>query len=347
MQFFSDNWSGVHPDIVAAIAAEAEQDGGAYGSSATDAALNARFGALFQTEVSVFTVGTGTAANSLALAACQRPGGVVFCHAESHLEVDECGALALQGDGMRTRLIAGADGRIAPEGLAAAIASFPPGHIHAGQPVALSITQATEAGTVYPAAAIQSLSTLAKAHGLVVHMDGARLANAVAALGQSPADVTWRAGVDILSFGATKNGCAMADAIVVFDPRLAEHLPHLRMRAGHLMSKSRFIAAQLVAYLEDNLWLEMAGHANRLAARLRAGIDASDAARLAWATQANEVFAVLRTEDVARLRAAGAGFAPWPSANASVGDDETVIRLVASFNTTEADVDAFLALLAA
>ena len=345
MQFFSDNWSGAHPAIVAAIAAEAERDGGAYGTSATDAALDAQFSALFETEVTVFPVGSGTAANSLALASFQQPGGIVFCHRESHAEMDECGAVALQGDGLRLRLIDGADGRIAPEGLAEAIAAFPPGHVHAGQMVGLSVTQATEAGTVYAPDDIRALAALAADNGLIVHMDGARLANALAAGGHGPADMTWRAGVDILSFGATKNGCAMADAIVVFRPELAERLPYLRMRAGHLMSKSRFIAAQLSAYLADGLWLDMAGHANRMAERLRSGLARSATARPAWPTQANEVFAIIGRPEARRLREAGGTFAPWTTTNVRIGDDEMVIRLVASFNTTEADVDAFLALL--
>lgn len=346
MQFNSDNWSGAHPDIVAAIAEEAARDGGAYGSSPVDLALNRRFSELFETDVQVFPVASGTAANSLALAACGRPGGIVLCHSESHVEIDECGAVGLQGDSLRLRLIDGPGGKMQAADLAATIAAFPKGHVHAGQLAALSLTQMSEAGTFYSLDELRGLAALAADAGLAVHMDGARIANALAGCDASPADMTWRSGVDILSFGATKNGCVMADAIVVFDPSLARTLPFLRMRAGHLLSKSRFIAAQFDAYLNDNLWLKMAGHANAMADRLRAGFSKSAAVRLAWPSDGNEVFAIMKTAHHQKLQELGAQFASWAPGPIVLEQDETVVRLVASFNTSAYAVDQLLALAA-
>jgi len=297
----------------------------------------------------VFLVGTGTAANGLALAAVSRPGGIVLCHSDSHIEIDECGGIALQADGARLRLIAGDNGKIAPEDLAAAIEAFPRGHVHAGQLTAVSLTQASEAGTVYSIDHIRALSDIAHAHGLAVHMDGARFANALVHLGITPAEMTWKAGIDLLSFGGTKNGCIAAEALVVFNPDFATQLPYLRMRAGHLFSKSRFLAAQFEAYLADGLWLDLAGHANAMADRLRAGLEASNRARLAWPTPANEVFAIFSKEIAAQLRAAGAAFYEWSvKENDTLGltDGEDVFRLITSFATTTEDVDRFVDVLA-
>jgi threonine aldolase len=349
MNFSSDNWAGAAPQIIDALAQEAGHYGSAYGTSDTDARVERRFCEVFEQDVALFLVGTGTAANGLALAAVSRPGGIVLCHTDSHIEIDECGGIALQADGARLRLIAGENGRMRPEDLAAAIEDFPHGKVHAGQLSAVSLTQVTEAGTVYAIDHIRALSDIAHEHGLAVHMDGARFANALVHLDLTPAEMTWKAGIDLLSFGGTKNGCISAEALVVFNSDHAAQLPYLRMRAGHLFSKSRFLAAQFDAYLADDLWLGLAGNANAMADRLRAGLQASNRARLAWPTPANEVFAIFSTQTAEQLRAAGATFYEWNfSGKAALGlsDGEDVFRLIASFATSAEDVDRFLDALA-
>ncbi len=345
MNFSSDNWAGAAPQIIDALAQEAGRYGGAYGTSDTDARVERRFCEIFDRDVAVFLVGTGTAANGLALAAVSRPGGIVLCHSDSHIEIDECGGIALQADGARLRLIAGDNGKMAPEDLAAAIDAFPHEHVHAGQLTSVSLTQMSEAGTVYAIDHIRALSDIAHAHGLAVHMDGARFANALVHLGVTPAEMTWQAGIDLLSFGGTKNGCIAAEALVVFNPDHGVQLPYLRMRAGHLFSKSRFLAAQFEAYFADGLWLNLAGNANAMADRLRAGLEASNGTRLAWPTPANEVFAIFSKELAGRLRAAGAAFYEWNASGKEtlgLADGDDLFRLITSFTTTTNDVDRFL-----
>jgi threonine aldolase len=221
--------------------------------------------------------------------------------------------------------------------------------VHHGQPVAVSLTQITEFGAVYRPEEIAALSRVAKTRGLAVHMDGARFAGAVAGLGLPPAAITWRAGVDVLSFGGTKNGCIAAEAVVFFDPAHARDFPYARQRAGQGFSKNWFIAAQLSAYLDQDHWLELARHANRMARRLGKAIAASESTRLALTPDANEIFAILTSSTDAKLRAAGAVYYPWPADSlpeeSRPGPDETMVRLVTSFQTTEADVDRFAALL--
>ena len=349
MNFSSDNWAGAAPQIIAALADEAGHYGGAYATSDTDARVEKRFCEIFDRDVAVFLVGTGTAANGLALAAVSRPGGIVLCHTDSHIEIDECGGVALQADGARLRLIGGSNGKMQPEDLAAAIEVFPHGKVHAGQLTSVSLTQATEAGTVYAIDHIRALSDIAHEHGLAVHMDGARFANALVHLGVTPGEMTWKAGIDLVSFGGTKNGCIAAEALVVFNPDFAAQLPYLRMRAGHLFSKSRFLSAQFEAYLADGLWLKLAGNANAMADRLRAGLGASNRARLAWPTPANEVFAIFSTEQAKRLRAAGATFYDWTISDQDtlgLSDGEGVFRLITSFATSADDVDRILDVLA-
>lgn len=350
MIFASDNWAGAAPQIVAAIAREAATRGKAYGESAIDKAVEARFSAIFERDVAVLCVGTGSAANALALASVNKPGGVVFCHRESHIVEDECGGVEHLTGGARLAGIAGAAGKICPEALRAAIARFAPGNVHSGQPMAVSITQLTEAGTAYSVAEVRTISAIAKERGLPLHMDGARFANALVHLKCSPAELTWKAGVDVLSFGGTKNGCVGAEALVFFDPERAREAPYLRKRAGQLFSKSRFIAAQFDAYLDDDLWLDLARHSNDMAERLRQGLGATGHARPAWKTDANEVFSTLRKTDAERLREAGAIFYDWhapQNGDVKLGSDEMLARLVTSFATREDEVDAFLGLLGA
>jgi threonine aldolase len=346
MNFASDNWAGAHSRIVEAVAAEAGRFGAAYGAAETDRRAAARFSEIFETAVSVFPVATGTAANALSMAAVARPGGFVFCHRESHSVEDECGAVEHLTGGARLYKLDGPVGKIAAADVATAVAAFDPAFVHGGRPMAVSITQATEAGGVYTVTEIEAIAAAAHAAGLPLHMDGARFANALVAIDAAPAEMTWRAGVDILSFGGTKNGCIGADAIVVFDASRALDLPWLRMRTAHNFSKARFVSAQFEAYFADGLWLRMAGHARVMADLLRAGLDASPHARQAWPTESNEVFAVLRRTEIASLREKGASLYDWHTphgADLGLTPDEGLVRLVTSFATERSEVDAFLA----
>ena len=345
MIFSSDNWAGAHPAIARRLMEASEGFASAYGTSELDRKVDARFSELFERDVSVFFVGTGTAANALALASVTRPGGVTFCHQEAHIHTDECGAPGFFAHGARLVPVGGAAAKIDPAALRAAIARFPEGGVHFGQAAAVSITQATEFGTVYSLEEIAAISAIAREHRLPLHMDGARFANAMAAAGCSPAEMTWKSGVNILSFGGTKNGCWMAEALVFFDRDMAREMPYLRKRSAQLFSKSRFIAAQFDAYLEGNRWLDLASHANRMADGLRAGLDASNRCRNGWETRSNEVFAVLPKDVMKRAEEAGARFYDWPVPADSpdlVAEDEVLVRLVTSYATSEADVARFL-----
>jgi threonine aldolase len=348
MNFASDNWAGAHPAISQRLMEVAAGFSAPYGASSLDRRIEKRFNELFEREVAVYFVSTGTAANSLALAAVNRPGGVSFCHREAHMLEDECGAPEFFTHGARLAPVDGENGKIDPHNLKAEIDRFPPDFVHAGQPMAISITQATEIGTLYQADEIDAIAEIAQAHGLPLHMDGARFANAVVALGLTPAEMTWKRGVDIVSFGATKNGCWCAEALVFMNPELAKDLPFIRKRAAQLLSKSRFIAAQFDAYLDDGLWLELARYANFLAERLQHGIDNSSHARLAWHAEANEVYAILDKAYADRLREKGAVFYQWNPPRAKPGlldQHEVLVRLVTSFATEADQVDRFLGLI--
>ena len=345
MLFASDNWAGAAPEIVDAIAREAARFGAAYGESELDRAVEMRFSEVFEHEVAIFFVATGSAANALALAAVEKPGGVVFCHRESHMLEDECGGVEYLTGGVRLQPVDGPAGKLDREALRAAIDRFTPGFVHSGRPMAVSITQQSEAGGIYAPDEIRAIAAVAGERELPLHMDGARFANALVHLGVAPAEMTWRAGVDILSFGATKNGCMAAEAVVFFDPQRAADMPYLRKRAGQLFSKSRFIAAQFDTYFRDDVWLKLARHANAMAAKLRQGLAAAPHAREAWPTHGNEVFALLKRKDAERLRTAGAVFHDWPEPHGSglgMSPDEALVRLVTSFATRPGDVDRFL-----
>lgn len=347
MHFSSDNWAGAHPAIARRLFDVSGGFAAAYGTSDLDRKVYARFDEIFEREVAVFFVGTGTAANSLALAGVAKTGGITFCHHEAHIHTDECGAPGFFAHGSRLHPVSGPDAKIDPAALRAAIARFPEGSVHFGQAAAVSLTQATELGTVYSLQEIEAVSTVARAGNLPLHMDGARFANALAALGCSPAEMTWKRGVDLLSFGGTKNGCWMAEALVVMDPAKAGDMPYLRKRSAQLFSKSRFIAAQFDAYLENGLWLDMARHANRMADRLRAGLDVSGRCRNGWKTEANEVFAVIPKIVMHEAQTAGARFYEWPvpvDRPDLATPDEVLIRLVTSFATVEEEVDGLLTL---
>jgi threonine aldolase len=306
MDFGSDNAAGVHPAILDAVRAAAGPEPGAYDSDRWSARLDEAFSALFETEVRVFPVPSGTAANGLGLAAVVPPWGGVYAHVEAHIEVDEAGAVPFYSGGASHILVPGAAGKLTPEALGKA-ASRRRGDVHQVQPAALSLTQATEAGTVYRPDDLAALTGWARAHGLAVHMDGARFANAVAFLGCHPADISWRAGVDLLSFGCIKNGGMSAEALVVFRTPLAETIPVRRKRAGLMPSKGRFAAAQLLAHVENGLWLQLAERANAGAARLAAAAGA----RLIHPCEANELFVRMDAAERDRLRAQGFSFYDW------------------------------------
>lgn len=347
MFFASDNWAGAHPKIAERLATEAGGFAPAYGTSPLDKKVEQTFNEIFEREVAVFFVSTGTAANSLALASVGRPGGVIFCHYSAHVFCDECGAPGFFSSAARLSPVNGADGKIDPVSLERAIHAVPPGFIHAGQPMAVTITQSTESGTLYDLDEIERIAGIARTHGIPLHMDGARFANALVSLNVSPAEMTWKRGVDILSFGGTKNGCWCAEAIVFMNPEQARQLPFIRKQSAQLFSKTRFVAAQFEAYFEEDRWLALAAHANRMADRLRTGIDGCNTARQAWSTSANEVFAIFKKSAAAALRADGAQFYDWHGIpdhlHSEIGEDETLVRLVTAFATSEDEVDRFVA----
>ncbi|MBB4006724.1 threonine aldolase family protein [Allorhizobium taibaishanense] len=345
MFFASDNWAGAHPAIAESLVKEASGYASAYGTSDLDRRVEAHFNQIFEREVAVFFVGTGTAANSLALASVARAGGVTFCHFDAHVNADEGGAPEYLSHASRLYPIEGRDGKMSPSALHTAVSRFDTPSVHQGRPMAVTITQATETGTIYTLDEIDAISAIARSKGLPLHMDGARFANALVALDVTPAEMTWKRGVDILSFGATKNGCWCVEAIVFFNPDMAEEMPYIRKRSAQLFSKTRFVSAQLEAYFEGDLWLDLARHANAMSDRLRAGLRASNKARLAWETESNEVFAVISKEASRQAQEKGAKFYEWlvPRDEPDlVGPDDTLIRLVTSFATTPEDVDRFL-----
>jgi len=334
MNFRSDNTAPAAPEIIAALTRVNEGSATAYGEDQWSKLLDEKFSALFERNVRVFTVASGTAANAISVASLTPPWGAVLCHREAHIECDECGAAEFYSGGAKLVLVDGAESKITPAALREAIARNERG-IHSVVPAAVSVSQTTERGGVYSVAEISAVGQVAKEAGLGLHMDGARFANAVAALGCKSAEITWRAGVDLLSFGATKNGALAAEAIVCFDMNKAEEVARRRKRSGHLFSKGRFVAAQLLAYLEDGLWLRQAKRSNAQAARL------AEAAgpHLSHAALSNQVFIKPGDAALAKLRAGGAEFYDW----GPKGSGEA--RLVVSWNQSEADIDMMCALL--
>jgi threonine aldolase len=330
MRFFSDNAAPAHPKVLDAIAASNRMDT-AYDGDEWSKRLDGAFSDLFGTEVRAFWVSTGTAANCLALAALCPPYGGILCHQDAHIEVDEAGAPAFFTGGAKLILLEGEGAKVTPDIVAAACDRIRK-DVHQVQPAALSITNATEYGLVYRPAEVAALGRLAKERGLRFHMDGARLANAVASTGDSLADMTWRAGVDALAFGFTKNGGLNAEALILFDTTLADEIAVRRKRAGHLLSKGRMLAAQILAMLEDDLWLENARAANAAAQTLAKAA----ARRLAHAVEANEIFLNVTLDEAQRLRDLGFDFYDW-------GPGE--IRFVTSWNQQGEDVDRLAAAL--
>lgn len=348
MHFASDNTSGVAPQVMAALEAANQGHVPSYGADALSAALRARLREVFEApEAAVYLVATGTAANALSCALLTEPWQAIFCHRNAHIEEDECGAPEFFTGGSKLVLVDGAHGRIDAAALERAIAHTGRGGIHNVQRGMVSLTNATEAGTLYTPAMVTELCAVARRYGLPVHMDGARFANAVASLGCTPADLTWRAGVDVLSFGGTKNGCMGVEAVVIFDAARAQEFEVRRKRSGHLFSKNRFLAAQMLGYLAAEGWLDLARHANAMAARLAAGISAVPGAHLIHPVEANAVFAGLSRATHRRLKAEGAHYYLWPFDQSLDGPEEDILsaRLVCSWATTEAEVETFLSFL--
>jgi threonine aldolase len=346
MNFASDNAAGVAPEILAAISRANTGGALAYGRDDWTKRVERRFAEIFECEVAVFLVPTGTAANALALAQVSPPWGAVLCHAEAHIATDECGAPEFFGGGIKLIGLPGEGGKIAPDTLEACLKHRQWGGPHHVSASAVSLSQATEAGTIYRVDEIRSLADIAHAHGVAVHVDGARFSGALARMNASPADATWRAGVDVLSFGATKGGALAAEAVVFFDPARAAGMPERRKRGGHLISKHRFVAAQFEAFFAGGLWLKLARHANDMADRLAEKLAAIGLAPL-WPVEANEVFVVLPARADKRLKAAGAIYYPWvghalPSGRV-LAADEIPVRLVTSFATIPEEVDRFVA----
>jgi len=328
MRFFSDNAAPVHPAVMQAMA-DANHIDTAYDGDQWSAQLDAAFSAVFGRDVAVLWVATGTSANCLALASLVQPHQGVICHREAHIEVDECGAPGFYTAGAKLMLVEGDGAKVTPETVEACLNGIR-NDVHQVRAAALSITNATEYGMVYSPAEVAALGALCHDRGLGLHMDGARFANAVATLGCAPADVTVNAGVDVLSFGFVKNGGMGAEALVYFDPAMADAARYRRKRAGHLQSKGRFLAAQLLVMLENDMWLTNARSANA-AAQIIA--DAA-AGRLLYPVQANEIFLRLTPAEAAALRAQGFDFYDW----GVVDDDWGAARLVTSWQHTEADV---------
>ncbi len=338
MFFTSDNASGAAPEIMAALARANEGFARSYGADDIMARVTKRLREVFEhPEAAVYLVSTGTAANSLALALYAQPWTTVFAHADAHIAVDECGAPEFYTNGAKMVPVDGAHGKMTPETLAQAIGRIGQGGVHCVQRGMVSITNVTEAGTVYNSAEVAALTAVARSYGLPCHMDGARFTNALVTTNTSAADLTWAAGIDVLTFGGTKNGCLGVEAVVIFDPAKAWEFELRRKRGGHLFSKHRFLSAQMEAYLADDLWLRLATRANAMGARLARGIEAIPDAHLTHPVQANMLFPEWPTGTHARAEANGAAYYQMPAP-----EGREAARLVTSWNTTEAEVDGLL-----
>lgn len=330
--FRSDNTHGASPEVLEALTRNATGTIGSYGNDPITARLRETCRGLFETDADIFPLLTGTGGNALSIASTTPPWGAVFCHEDAHIHRDEMGAPEFFTDGAKLIPVPGGDGKMRPADLERLIVEIG-GEGRTAKPACVSLTQATEAGTVYSVDEIAALSEVAHRFGCRVHMDGARFANAVAATGVSVADLTWRAGVDLLVFGATKNGALAAELIVAFDKSLAAELTTRIHRSGHRLSKMRLISAQFEGYLADQAWLARAQHANAMAARLAAGIEGEILRRV----DANIVFARFAPATLTSLRDRGFLFYDWPIFGPGA------VRLVTGWSTTEADVDAFVA----
>ena len=330
--FRSDNETPVAPAIMQAMVEANQGTAWAYADDDWSRRLNQVFSDLFRTDAIVLPVSTGTVANSIALATVTPPWGSVFCHSGAHIYGDECGAPEFFGDGLRLVPVEGNNGKLEASTIEKAVRANEGHGVHSYKPSALSLTQATEAGTIYSIDEVRALCDSAHALGMKTHMDGARFGNAIASLGCHPAEVTVEAGIDMLSFGASKNGCMAAEALVFFNhSELYETAERLRKRSGHLLSKMRYVSAQLLAYVEGDRWLDMAGHANGQAAKFAEVVEAHPEALLEYPVQANEVFLSWTKEGFDHLKSQGIEFQLWP------GRDD-LARFVFGHSTSDAEV---------
>lgn len=334
--FGSDNVSVVCEPIMSAIHAANAGPSGSYGADPFTERLSEVASKVFEKEVLIYPVATGTAANALALSQIAPPFGGIYCHATAHIVTDECGAPEFYTGGAKLLGLPSATGKIGPRALTEALAFADEMGVHHVRPSAVSLTQATEFGTVYGLEELSAITAVAKHHGLSVHMDGARFANALVRLGCTPSEATWKRGVDVLSLGASKNGALCAEAVVFFNRSLGEGFERRRKQAGHLWSKLRYLSCQLLAYLENGLWLRNARQANCMATRLAEELSGLKCAQLLQQVEANEIFVALPENLIERLERAGFHFYRWPLCEVA---DGAAVRLVTSYATTEADVD--------
>ena len=331
----SDNQAGAHPKILEALASASTGSDSAYGEDSLTANVKHRLNEVFETECEVFLVATGTAANALVLSAMCPPWGAILCHQEAHIHCDENTAPEFFTGGARQIGLPGDLGRPSIDEIRGRVAASRANGVHNAKPAVISLTNSTERGTVLNPDEIAQYAQAATELDLALHIDGARFSNAVVSTGASPADLTWRAGVDALTFGATKNGAIAAEAVVFFNKKFSEEFAFRRKRAGHLWSKHRFLAAQFDAFLGDDLWLKNARHANELATRLARGLSAIPGIEVPWPTQSNEVFPVLSAATDAALKGAGFDYYEWPVM-------EGMVRLVTSFATDPQDIERVL-----
>jgi threonine aldolase len=344
MNFRSDNTAGASDEVLAALIAANDGAQAAYGADEITRRVEHKLGEIFEHDVAVFLVATGTAANSLGLSCVTSPWGAVLCHAEAHICVDECGAPEFFTGGAKIVGLPGIGCKLEPATVASQLAKMPAGTVSSSQPAALSISQATEAGTIYSQDEIAALTEVARSRALAVHMDGARFTNALITLGCSPAQMTWKQGVDLLSFGATKNGCLAAEAVIFFDKTRAAEIAFRRKRSGHTLSKGRLLAAQMEAYLKNDHWLHLARRANQAAKHLEEALCSLDGVRIPWPRQANGVFAIIPDGTFRRLQAAGVLCHAWSPDSLPPGlaprEGETLYRFVTSFRTAPEEIEA-------
>ncbi len=350
MYFSSDNSAPVHPKIIEGLTRANEGYASGYGNDSTTKQAEAMIRDVFEApDAAVYFVATGTAANALALATFINPWETIFCHPTAHIEEDECGAPEFFTGGAKLVLIEGENGKMNPDLLRQKLQATGQLGVHQVQRGALSITNVTEVGTVYSLDEIQALTDIAKQYNMPVHLDGARFANAMVALNCSPAEMTWKSGVDIVSFGGTKNGCMGVEAVVIFDPTKAWEFELRRKRGGHLSSKNRFLAAQMEAYLTDGLWIKLAKHANAMGSLVATGLKDIKGAKLHYPQQANMLFCGWLRAGHELAQAAGAMYYAWPEAEHPENgptDEFLSARLVTSWSTTPQDVERFLELIA-
>ena len=349
MNFASDNSGPAAPEILQSMAKANEGYQKSYGSDTLMEEVTELFKDIFDhPDLAVYLVATGTAANSLSLACICPPWGTVFCHGHSHVQVDECGAPEFFTGGSKLTLIEGEHGKISPDHLSETIEATGILGVHNVQRGALTVTNATELGAVYSLSELQKLTSMAKHYGLKTHMDGARFANALVNLGCTPAELSWESGVDILSFGGTKNGLFGVEAVVIFDPALAWEFELRRKRAGHLFSKHRYLSAQMLAYLTDSLWLRLAGQANEATSKLVKGLNSLQDARIAHPVDANMIFVSLPRRVHRRAFEKGADYHLWMPNQSLEGEGSTPLlaRLVCNWSTTDEEINAFLDIVA-